>query len=57
MSLVEAKRELERIYILASLSRARGSVPRAAEELGLHPTNLYRKLREHGIDPKRLTRE
>jgi Response regulator containing CheY-like receiver, AAA-type ATPase, and DNA-binding domains len=57
MSLDEAKRELERRYILASLARASGSIPAAARELGIWPANLYRKLREHGIDVKTIARD
>ncbi|MBP2294955.1 sigma-54 interaction domain-containing protein [Azospirillum rugosum] len=47
--LAEAMDELERSLILAALEEAKGNKLEAARNLGLSRTNLYAKLRKHGI--------
>ncbi|SMH40146.1 sigma-54 interaction domain-containing protein [Azospirillum agricola] len=49
--LAEAVDELERSLILAALDEARGNKLEAARNLGLSRTNLYAKLRKHGLMP------
>ena len=44
--------EVERRAVLGALSRHRGSVPRAARELDVAPSTLYRKLAAWGITPE-----
>ncbi len=41
--------EAERILIRKALSRNRGNVSRAADELGLSRSALYRRLKRHGL--------
>lgn len=41
--------EMEKIYILKALERNRGNVSKAAEELGLERTALYRRLRKYDL--------
>ncbi|MCG5238469.1 sigma-54 interaction domain-containing protein [Azospirillum doebereinerae] len=48
-TLAEAMDELERSLILAALDEAKGNKLEAARNLGLSRTNLYAKLRKHGI--------
>ena len=43
--------EVERRAVLGALSRHKGSVPRAARELDVAPSTLYRKLAAWGITP------
>ena len=50
-TLAEAVDELERSLILAALAEAQGCKQDAARALGLSRTNLYAKLRKHGIAP------
>ncbi len=47
--LAEAVDELERSLVLAALAEAKGNKLEAARSLGLSRTNLYAKLRKHGI--------
>ena len=47
--LSEAVDELERSLILAALDEAQGNKLEAARALGLSRTNLYAKLRKHGV--------
>jgi DNA-binding NtrC family response regulator len=47
--LAEAVDELERSLILDALAQTRGNKLEAARSLGLSRTNLYAKLRKHGI--------
>ncbi len=44
--------EVERRAVLGALSRHKGSVPRAARELDVAPSTLYRKLAAWGITPE-----
>ena len=44
--------EVERRAVLGALSRHQGSVPRAARELDVAPSTLYRKLAAWGITPE-----
>ena len=48
-SLTAAMDELERSLILEALEDCRGNKLEAARRLGLSRTNLYAKLRKHGI--------
>jgi two-component system nitrogen regulation response regulator NtrX len=48
-TLREGRERFERLFILARLQEAGGSVVRAAELLGLERSHLYRKLRAYGI--------
>jgi DNA-binding NtrC family response regulator len=50
--LLAMKQALEKRYIQTQLAKHGGSVPETARSLGLHPSNLYRKLREHHISPQ-----
>jgi two-component system nitrogen regulation response regulator NtrX len=51
--LKNAREDFERRYILAALRRHRGNITRAAEELQVERSNLYRKLRSYGIEVER----
>lgn len=48
LPLDEATRQFQADYIRQALTRSRGNVTEAAERLGLHRANLYRKLRQLG---------
>lgn len=41
--------EMERRYILKAISKNRGNITRAAEDLGLARAALYRRLNKHGL--------
>jgi transcriptional regulator of acetoin/glycerol metabolism len=41
--------EMERRYILKAISKNRGNITRAAEDLGLARAALYRRLHKHGL--------
>jgi DNA-binding NtrC family response regulator len=45
----EARREFERRFITRALTRANGSLSRAAGLLGLHRNTLSRKIVEYGL--------
>ena len=45
----EAQREFEKVFITRALQRAKGSVGRAAEILGLHRNTVARKLSEYRL--------
>jgi len=51
-SLVEVRQAAERDYILKRLDECGGNVSRAAEQLGLERSNLYKKMRTLGIAPR-----
>ena len=45
-TLAEATREFQQRYIRQMIEQARGNMSRAAKRLGLHRSNLYRKMRQ-----------
>ncbi|HMV38919.1 sigma-54-dependent transcriptional regulator [Plasticicumulans sp.] len=53
LPLREAREQFERAYLLQQFKECDGNVARLAEKVGMERTNLYRKLRALGIDPKR----
>ncbi len=56
LPLPEATRRFQAAYIKKQIARARGNVTDAAERLGLHRSNLYRKMRRLGDDGERVTK-
>ncbi len=52
LPLREAREQFERSYLLQQFKDCDGNVARLAERVGMERTNLYRKLRALGIDPK-----
>ncbi|MDX1944370.1 MAG: sigma-54-dependent Fis family transcriptional regulator [Pirellulaceae bacterium] len=48
--LAEATHQFQTEYIRQHIDRARGNITAAAEKLGLHRSNLYRKMRQLGMD-------
>jgi DNA-binding NtrC family response regulator len=57
MPLREAREAFERQYLIARLRQVDGSVGQLAEAVEMERTHLYRKLRQLGIDPKRVLEE
>ena len=55
LPLREAREQFERDYLEYQLRKARGSVGKVAQAVGLERTHLYRKLRALGIDPKNIS--
>jgi Nif-specific regulatory protein len=51
LSLAEATDQFQRDYISGALDRARGNQAEAARLLSLHRSNLYRKMRQLGMEP------
>jgi two-component system nitrogen regulation response regulator NtrX len=51
MPLKQARARFERQYILERLSANRGNLGNTARELGIERTNLYRKMKQLGIQP------
>jgi Nif-specific regulatory protein len=49
LSLTEATRRFQCEYINKHVTRSRGNMTEAAERLGLHRSNLYRKMRQLGM--------
>ncbi len=49
-SLKDATRDFQQVYIRAAIKRARDNMSQAADQLGLHRSNLYRKMRQLGMD-------
>ena len=45
----DARRELEKVFIVRALQRTKGSVGDAAELLGLHRNTVARKMAEYRI--------
>jgi Nif-specific regulatory protein len=50
LDLSDATQEFQRKYIQQSIERARGNVSQAAKNLGVHRSNLYRKMRQLGME-------
>lgn len=50
LPLTDATYEFQRKYIQQSIDRARGNVSLAARNLGVHRSNLYRKMRQLGME-------
>jgi Nif-specific regulatory protein len=50
LNLGDATHEFQRKYIQQSIERARGNVSQAAKNLGVHRSNLYRKMRQLGME-------
>jgi transcriptional regulator with GAF, ATPase, and Fis domain len=50
MSLNDATHQFQQNYIKQSIERARGNVSQAAKNLGVHRSNLYRKMRQLGME-------
>ncbi len=55
LPLRDAREQFERDYLEYQLRKARGSVGKVAQAIGLERTHLYRKLRALGIDPKNIS--
>ena len=53
LPLREAREQFERSYLLKQFKECDGNVARLADRVGMERTNLYRKLRALGIDPKK----
>jgi DNA-binding NtrC family response regulator len=53
LPLREAREQFERAYLLQQFKDCDGNVARLADRVGMERTNLYRKLRALGIDPKK----
>jgi Nif-specific regulatory protein len=49
-SLADATAEFQREYLRRVIEQLGGNMTRAAEQLGLHRSNLYRKMRQLGMD-------
>ncbi|MEO0531657.1 MAG: helix-turn-helix domain-containing protein, partial [Planctomycetota bacterium] len=47
--LTEATHEFQRRHIARAIDRTRGNVAAAARDLGLHRSNLYRKIGQLGM--------
>jgi Nif-specific regulatory protein len=50
MGLADATNRFQQEHIKRSIERARGNMSEAARSLGLHRSNLYRKMRQLGMD-------
>jgi len=50
LPLADATREFQRDYIQRQIERLRGNMTAAAEQLGLQRSNLYRKMRQLGME-------
>ena len=46
----DATHEFQRKYIEQAITTARGNVSQAAKTLGVHRSNLYRKMRQLGME-------
>jgi len=51
LSLADATRDFQVDYIKRHIDRQRGNMTAAAEKLGLHRSNLYRKMQQLGMEP------
>ena len=52
LPLVEATRQFQSDYIQMHIARAGGNMTEAASRLGLHRSNLYRKMRQLGMETR-----
>ncbi|MBN1532940.1 MAG: sigma-54-dependent Fis family transcriptional regulator [Spirochaetes bacterium] len=52
--LKKAREEFERQYIIEALQQAGKNVSEASKKLGIERTNLYRKMKQYGINPEDL---
>lgn len=50
LPLNEATRQFQADYIERHIKRARGNMTQAAEQMGLHRSNLYRKMKQLGME-------
>jgi len=50
LNLNDATHQFQQRYIEQSIERARGNVSQAAKNLGVHRSNLYRKMRQLGME-------
>jgi Nif-specific regulatory protein len=50
LALNDATQEFQRKFIQQTIDRARGNVSQAARNLGVHRSNLYRKMRQLGME-------
>jgi DNA-binding NtrC family response regulator len=57
LPLREARDAFERAYFEHHLVREGGSMTRVAEKTGLERTHLYRKLKQLGVEPSKLSRK
>jgi DNA-binding NtrC family response regulator len=57
LPLREARDAFERAYFEHHLTREGGSMTRVAEKTGLERTHLYRKLKQLGVEPGKLSRK
>ncbi len=57
LPLREARDAFERAYFEYHLIRESGSMTRVAEKTGLERTHLYRKLKQLGVDPGKLSQK
>ena len=56
LPLREARDAFERVYFEHHLIRENGSMTRVAERTGLERTHLYRKLKQLGVEPSKITK-
>jgi DNA-binding NtrC family response regulator len=52
LTLREAKEKVERELVERAIEESQGNISRAAEALGMQRPNLYRKLRDFGLEPR-----
>jgi len=52
--LADATTAFQSDYIRRQIEQSKGNMSRAADALGLHRSNLYRKMRQLGMDPSTL---
>ena len=50
-SLADATARFQTDYIRRTIEQSAGNMSRAADRLGLHRSNLYRKMRQLGFEP------
>lgn len=57
LPLREARDTFERLYFEYHLAQEGGSMTRVAEKTGLERTHLYRKLKQLGVEPSKVTKK